>query len=135
MANDELWYTTLKAVLFTHFQARVKEIIGDGYNIYFTTEEDNMEPTKFPTVLFDELPPSEMGNTLDNTSVNAIWATYQVSVYAQNRSAVKDIMDTCVQSMKQLRFSVSSFPIYETNHDIKYGVARFRRPIGEGDAF
>ena len=131
---DELWFSKLNAILFTHFQARVKSILPRK-KIYFTTESNVAEPTKFPTVHFEELTPVERGNTLDNTSVNALIDTFQVTVYTQNRGDVKTVMDACCLAMKQLRFNITSFPLYDTNHDIKFGVARFRRLVGESDSF
>lgn len=132
----ENWFLTLKSVLFTHFEKRVRDILNGAYkDIYFTIEDSNTEPTKFPSVLFAELTPLETGNNLENVSVNAVWETIQVTVYSNQRSDVKKIMDACVVAMKALRFNITGFPIYETNHDVKFGVARFRRIIAEHDSF
>lgn len=133
---SELWFTKLKAILFTHFKAKVSRSIGTDYgNVQFTTEENNLEPTELPTIYFEELVPTEIGTNLDNTSVNAVSETIQITVYSNERSDVKALMDESILAMKALRFNVTGFPIYKTDHDIKFGVARFRRNIGEGDAF
>ena len=132
----ENWFLNLKAILFTHFEKKVRDTLnGEFPNIFFTIEDSNTEPTKLPTVLFAELTPLETGNNLDNTSVNAIWETIQVTVYSNQRSDVKKIMGACITAMKSLRFNATGFPIYETNHDIKFGVARFRRLVAERDSF
>jgi len=132
----ENWFFNLKAVLFTHFEKRVRDELKGSYkDIYLTIEDNNTVPTKLPTILFTELTPIETGNNLDNASVNAIWETIQVTVYSNERSDVKKIMNACVFAMKALRFNITGFPIYETNHDIKFGVARFRRLVAEHDSF
>ena len=133
---SENWFQKLKAVLFTQFEKKVKDALNGSYaDIFFTIEEDNTEPTKLPTVFFSELTPIETGNNIDNVSVNALYETIQITVYSNERSDVKKIMDACVLAMKSLRFNITGFPIYETNHDIKFGVARFRRLIAEHDFF
>lgn len=132
----ENWFLNLKAILFTHFEKKVRDTLDGAFpNIFFTIEDSNTEPTKLPSVLFAELTPLETGNNLDNTSVNAIWETIQVTVYSNQRSDVKKIMGACMTAMKSLRFNVTGFPLYETNHDIKFGVARFRRLVAERDSF
>jgi len=134
MSDNEMWYTNLKQILFTHFKVKVLATLDGAYeNINFTNDDRNTEETKLPTVLFEELTPVERGNTLDNTSVNGVSETIQITVYSNERYDTKTIMNACVGAMKSLRFSVPGFPIYETNHDIKYGVARFRRVIAESD--
>lgn len=132
---DELWYVNLKYVLFTQFQTYVKNFYGDGsQNIVFTIESNNVEPTQFPTVLFDELPATERGMDLNNVTVNGLYETIQIKVYSQDKTEAKSIMAACVVAMKKMRFT-TTFPQFYTNHDIKYGVARFRRMVGACDFF
>lgn len=130
------WYDNLKQVLFTHFKTRVTTLINDSSKkVYFTLEGNNTEPTKFPTIYFEELTPIERGMTLNNTDVNALSETIQITVYSDNRREVKSLMVKSLSAMKSMRFNITGFPLYETNHDIKFGVARFRRTIGCDDTF
>ena len=134
--SDELWFTKIGSVIFTQFKTRTKGILSPKFpKLKFTSDGENLENTKLPTVYFRELTPAERGMTLDNTSVNALFETIQITVYSQERKDVTEIMNACVLGMKQLRFSISGFPIYDRKKDIHYCVARFRRMIGEGDVF
>lgn len=134
MAADN-WYDNLKYILFTHFKTKVLASVGDDFsNIYFTIEAENTEPTKLPTILFRELTPVEVGMTIDNSTVNAVSETIQVSVYSNERQDTQALMKHCVSAMKELRFNITGFPIYDTDHDIKSGFARFRRTIGASNS-
>lgn len=132
----ELWYADLASIIYTHFKTRVRSILENKFkNLNFTVSGENLEPTKFPTVYFRELTPAERGMTLDNTSVNAVFETIQITVYARERNDLNTIMNACVLAMKQMRFSISAFPLHDKNKDYKFCVARFRRMVGEGDVF
>lgn len=133
--GDELWFSKLEFVLFTHFQEKVKRILGsESDGVFFTTESNNDIPSRFPTIHFEELPASERGMDLDNVTVNAVNETIQVFVYAKSEDETRRLMNACVTAMKQLRFN-AVFPRFDRTHDISHGVARFRRVIGAGDFF
>ena len=99
-----------------------------------TTKGENVGTAQFPTLYMKELAAVEMGNDLDNTTVNAVMCTIEIQVFTKNDEAkCKDIMNDAVLEMKRFRFNVTAMPIVETNNYISSGVARFRRVVGNGD--
>lgn len=138
--SSETWFANLDGILFTHFVEQMKKYIRDANisipvsNIKMTTIDSEISPTKFPTIQFSEIESSEMGNTLDNTSINGVSEVIQITVYSNKQMQdVTKLMKYSVLAMKQLRFSTTGLPVYRTSHDVKFGVARFRRTIGAND--
>lgn len=136
--NNELWFAQLSGIIFTHFVARMKTLLTTAQfkKTKFTTDNSEITPTHLPAVYLEEVFPIEEGSTLDNTSINAVTETIQITVYHNGQMRdVKSLMTNCVLAMKQMRFGVATMPIFTTNHDMKTGVARFRRIVGESDTF
>lgn len=99
-----------------------------------TTKGENVGTAQFPTLYMKELPAVEIGNDLDNTTVNAVMCTIEIQVFTKNDEAkCKSIMNDAVLEMKRFRFNATAMPIVETNNYISSGVARFRRVVGSGD--
>ena len=99
-----------------------------------TTKGENLGEAKFPTLYMRELPAVEMGNDLDNTTINLIRCTIEIQVFTKDdETKCKEIMNQAVAEMKRFRFNVTAMPIVETNDTISRGVARFSRVVGSGD--
>ena len=132
MSSNELWFAQVGGILYTHFVTRMKKLTNR--KIKYTQSNSDISPTSLPAVHFQELEPIEVGNDIENSGIHAVGETIQLTVYGNGQmSEVKDIMSKSVLCMKQMRFNMTGMPVYTTNHDIKYGVARFRRLIGADD--
>ena len=132
MSSNELWFAQVSGVLFTHFVTRMKKLTNK--KIKYTQSNSDISPTSLPAIHFQEVEPVEVGSDIDNTGIHAVRETIQLTVYGNGQmSEVKDIMSKGVVCMKQMRFNMTGMPVYTTNHDIKQGVARFRRLIGASD--
>lgn len=132
MSSNELWFAQVGNILYTNFVTRMKKLTNK--KIKYTQSNSDISPTVLPAVHFMEVEPVETGGDIDNTGIHAIRETIQLTVYANGQmSEVKDIMNKSVLCMKQMRFNMTGMPVYTTNHDIKQGVARFRRLIGASD--
>lgn len=138
MSNNELWFAELSGLITTHFKTRLKRLIpADLFRkLKITTSNSDIAPTELPAIWLEEVSIMETGENLDNTSINAVVETIQVTVFHNGQMKdVKKLMNASVLAMKQLRFGAVMAPVYTTNHDMNTGVARFRRIIGESDAF
>lgn len=138
MSNNELWFAELSGLITTHFKTRLKNLIPATLfkKLKITTSNSDIAPTELPAIWIEEASSLETGENLDNTSINAVIETIQITVYHNGQMKdVKKLMNASVLAMKQMRFGAVMTPIYATNHDIKTAVARFRRIIGEGDSF
>ena len=99
-----------------------------------TSKGQNVGASQFPTVYMHELPPLEVGNDLENATINAVQSTIEIQVFTENNETLcQQIMNEAVLEMKRFRFSVVSMPIVDTDGDVSSGVARFRRLVGSGD--
>lgn len=138
MSDNELWFASLSGVIFTQFKQRFKSLVTttEYRKIKFTNTNSEIVPSHFPTIYLREADPVEDGNTLDGATINAIVETIQVEVYtnAQEKDT-RTLMNKAILVMKQMRFGVATMPIYTTDHEMKHGVARFRRIIGADDTF
>lgn len=138
MNGNELWFAELSGLILTHFKTRLKKLIPDGQfrKLKITTSNSDIAPTELPAIWLEEVSSMETGENLDNTSINAVIETVQITVFYNGQMKdVKKLMNASVLAMKQMRFGAIMTPIYTTNHDMKTAVARFRRIIGEGDSF
>lgn len=138
MNGNELWFAELSGLILTHFKTRLKKLIPDGQfkKLKITNSNSDIAPTELPAIWLEEVSSMETGENLDNTSINAVIETVQITVFYNGQMKdVKKLMNASVLAMKQMRFGAIMTPIYTTNHDMKTAVARFRRIIGEGDSF
>ena len=137
MNGNELWFAELGGLILTHFKTRLKKLIPDGQfkKLKITNSNSDIAPTELPAICLEEVSSMETGENLDNTSINAVMETIQVTIYHNGQMKdVKQLMNASVLAMKQMRFGAVMTPIYTTNHDMKTGIARFRRIIGESDS-
>lgn len=138
MNGNELWFAELSGLILTHFKTRLKKLIPDGQfkKLKITNSNSDIAPTELPAIWLEEVSSMETGENLDNTSINAVIETVQITVFYNGQMKdVKKLMNASVLAMKQMRFGAIMTPIYTTNHDMKTAVARFRRLIGESDSF
>ena len=137
MNNNELWFSELDGLIATHFKTRMKKLIPATQfkKLKITNSNSDNAPTELPAIWLEEVSSLETGENLDSTSINAVIETVQITVYHNGQMKdVKKLMNASVLAMKQMRFGAVMTPIYTTNHDMKTGIARFRRLIGESDS-
>lgn len=124
-------YTEILDRVFTQVSYMLKKKYPD---LNCTTKGENIGTSKFPTLYMYELPPLEMGNDLENATINAVQSTIEIQVYTKNNETLcKEIMSEATSEMKRFRFSVPTMPTVSTMDTISTGVARYRRIVGSGD--
>lgn len=99
-----------------------------------TLPVSSTDPT-FPTLLLQQLETPEVGQDLDNVSVNGINAGFQIDVTdntRDNRARVEEIISAAYAVMKSMRFNVRRMPDQDTQ-DEKRSTLRATRIIGSGD--
>lgn len=126
------WYSEIENKVLTYVKAYMKEEYPD---IDVTSKAYDVYPTEFPALYLHELSPVEVGQDLDNTTVNAVLSTIEIQVFTDGTETdCRGIMTDAISLMKKLRYNVVTFPDVLTNNNIAFAVARFRRVIGSGDA-
>jgi len=126
----------LESIVTTQLKIRVPRLTNNAYpNMSFTTELDDKTPS-FPNVYVHELEPTEIGNDLENTHINALRDTFQIEVSTNaSKSDSLKVATACINAMKSLRYSLVSGPTYNKVNNLHRYIIRMRRVIANGDTF
>ena len=129
---SKTWFGFLESTIFSRVSNGLITAYGDSLNC--TMDEINGLPSEFPTMELRELEPLEIGQDLENTSVNAVRETIQIRLFAQDKESLKKLCRLATVQMKDLKFNVTSmFFVQQLNSDVYFAAARFRRVVGAGD--
>ena len=127
MWSDEILYIVFNRI-------KDDEEIQKMEELYLTTSMVSSTKPKFPTLLLQQLETPEIGQDLDNTTVNAVMAGFQIDVIDNlpTRGRVNEITAIVQRIMKSMRFNVTRQPDMDTQ-DEKRSVIRATRIIASGD--
>lgn len=130
------WTSELGARIFTIVKTSlIDNGIMERYpTLQFVSPDKQYIPSDFPTVWIREIQSIEMGNDLDNTTINAVSENIQVDVISRERQISRKIMCEVVVEFKKLRFNVNALPLSREDDLKAYCFARFNRTIGYNDA-
>lgn len=132
------WVYDRQTTIFSRVRAILLSRLKSKYNDLYITE-DNATPTnpKFPTVYITFIGAAERGQTLENTTVNAVEMTAEVHVKvtkAQGPTVNQEVAWEVVDAFKTLGFNVTLPNMATSNIDGIYeSVSRYTRVIGNGD--
>lgn len=128
-------FDTLESQVFSRIKANFSDRIKKRYpDLNFTTSDRSSTKAKFPTVYIHLMQPTETGETLDGTEINAINASFQIDVTDnQNQGRADEVSNEALRIMKTMRFRVSSMPFHDNSGDTYRTIARYQRIIGSGD--
>ena len=126
----------LGSIITTQIKTRVTTKIGSKYpNLSFTDEVSDVQPS-FPNVFIQEINNPEIGNSLENNTINYVDETIQIIVTTNtSKSDVKAVANACILALKEMSFSKTTGPLYSKKNNIHRIDLRFRRVIGGGDKF
>lgn len=133
MAND--WVYTIETKVFTIIKTRLNTALSSTYPKLLVTQQQklNDEP-QFPTVYIKMLDSPEIGSDLENTTINAMLATFEVHTIvskAQGLSGLRKVQGAVTDNFKKLRFNMVSRGEFTRETDDTYtSISRFRRVIG-----
>lgn len=129
------WYSKIQDKVFTVMSTRMKKALKKSFpGTNYTTSSWNEDDPVFPTWCLRRLSWVEVGNDLENTSVNAVNVTFEVKVFTKDESSCEEILAETISQFKALRFNVVMMPIIERNMRNYYnGAIRATRIIGGGD--
>lgn len=125
----------LESIIVSRIKSDFDEKIKKRYpNLNFTTELENDGKPKFPTVYVHLLPSEEIGQDLEGTEINGIYANFQINVTDnQSKDRTKEVMNEVKKSLKKMRFTFNAMPYYDKKNDTYYSIARAKRVIGAND--
>lgn len=129
------WSQDVDSMVFSLIKARFSTKLKTKYpNIRFTNQDSSGSSAKFPTVKIKLTTMNERGQDLENTSINAVDAIFQVDVMTNiSQSEANEVMTELLSLFKALRFNISTIPILSKEGDIYRSTMRCRRIIGSND--
>ena len=132
---DETWYSKIEGKVFTQVSYMLTGCADAPFpTLHCTSVNEAINPAKLPCMYLHELNPIEIGQDLDNVTVNAIEHTVEIQVWSnKGQSECKSILTAAINEMKKLRYNIVMFPTVKTDSGISWGVTRARRVIGAGD--
>lgn len=125
----------IETIVFSRIKAILTSKLKTKYpNISFTTSDKVSGEPKFPTVYVHMVGSQEIGEDLENNTINGVLATFQIETTDnESQTKAKDVMNEVVGVMKGMRFSAIVMPESQNTDTTKRCVARFRRTIGNLD--
>ena len=133
MRMSESWFMNIESYVFTVFEKRMNDKFD---RIFCTTSNKDIRERHFPCVYLHLVEQSEVGNDLDNITINAVRTSFRVQVYSKTAAECRAITTEAVLQLKKLRFNVIEMPVYASERDksVFFSDARFSRIIGGGDS-
>lgn len=130
------WVVDLDNIIYTRIDSKLEKAFRAKYpDMYVTNSDVNKGVAKFPTIYIHILPNAEVGQDLDNSTINAVMYGMQLEVSSTNQIHVKDIMSELVNIMKSMRFEITAMPEFRNQDTLYRQVCRVRRVIGANDKF
>ena len=131
------WYEQIENNVLTYIKSTMEE---KGYTPRLTAildktiVDENGVPKKLPTVYIHSLNPAEIGNTLENTDLNAVLMTIEIQIFSSSYNESQTLRGIAFDCMKHLRFSAPMLPITTNQGEYFLTIARYRRVVGANDS-
>lgn len=120
-------YTAIKVLMPSNIKEKYK-------SLDFTTSDINVNEASFPCVYVHMLESPESGGDTEGTSINAIYASFQIEVIDnEKQSNVTEVSKAILNIMKSMRFKVVGMPFFDNKDSTYRKVSRFRRMIANND--
>ena len=137
---DELWYTKIEPTILTRLQYYLSEKEDAPFpDLICTTTKRNITETEeavtgqFPT-LYMFVKNKEIGNDLENITVNGVDSTLKLTVYDNvSKERCEQIINAALAVIKSMRFSAPDLPLCTEYKNIYLADAICRRKYGAGD--
>lgn len=125
----------IESIVFSRIKAKATSKLKTKYpDISFTTSDKVSSNPEFPNVYIHMMGSKEIGNDLENITINGVLATFQIETTDnQSQNKAKDVMNTIVGIVKEMRFEIIAMPEMKNKDSAYRCVMRCRRTIGSLD--
>lgn len=131
-----MWTRDLPTIIFSclKYDEEMQKLQKKYPDFTLTTSMVSSTDPTFPTLVLQKLKSPEVGQDLDNTTINGINAGFQIDVIdnLKTRKRVEEIINVAENVMKSMRFNVDEEPDMDTQ-DEKRSILRATRIIGSSD--
>lgn len=137
MAQSD-WVFSIEPKIYTIIKTRLTNALLSTYpKLYITQQEKLNDDTSLPAIYIKMLDSPEMGADLDNTTVNALMATFEVHITIAKSgtdnglAGMRKIASEVLNNFKKIRFNVIfRGEINRETSDTYSFISRYRRVIG-----
>lgn len=125
----------IESIVFSRIKEKATSKLKTKYpDISFTTSDKVASNPKFPNVYVHMMGSKEIGNDLENITINGVLATFQIETTDnQSQTRAKDAMNEVVRIVKEMRFDIIVMPEMKNTDSTYRCVMRCRRTIGSLD--
>ena len=129
------WVMDVESNVYSKVRARTMTKLKKEFpNIKFTTEDENGNETKFPTVYIHLMDAIPQGDDLQAESINGVLATFEVRVTTNtDKDDATEVMRHILNAFVDLKFRVVTASIPSKRNDNYVSSSRFRRTIGASE--
>lgn len=131
------WYWNIEDKVYSIIKDRLEsKYTADYPNFNVTNTDEVVDNPMFPTVFVETLEGLEKGQDLENKTVNAVLAAFQIKITTNTkRSDLREIVNDVISIMKELGFNTIGMPVPVDDKLLYSYTTRFRRMIGSADNF
>ncbi len=131
------WVFKIESKIYTIVKTRLEKALKTTYPNLLVTQQQKMNAdTSIPTVFIKMLDSPEIGQDLDNATINAMLVYFETHITVTKDIGLKglrDIAEAVVGNFKALRFNIGYRGETRETSDTYTMVSRFNRVIGAGE--
>lgn len=121
-------------IFYTLVSDNISQEIKTKYtNLQITTDPQDIDDTKFPTIYIQMLESGEVNPNLMNENISGIRANFQIDIYATEKVVTKEVADEIIRVLKSLAFYINAMPYTMFANGVYRTIIRCNRVIGSGD--
>lgn len=124
----------LEEIFFTLVKDNISNEIKTKYSdLQISTDPQDIDEAKFPTIFIQMIDSSEVGRTLSAEEFSGVRANYQIDVYSNKKISGKEVADEVMRVIKSLAFYIDVAPFTQFANGVYRTTIRCNRVIGAED--
>ena len=131
------WVFSIESKLYTIIKTRLEKALKTTYpNLLVTQQQKMNDNTSIPTVFIKMLDSPEVGQDLDNATINAMLVYFETHITVtkdMGLTGLRKISESVLGNFKALRFNIGYCGTVRETSDTYTLVSRFNRVIGANE--
>ena len=126
LKTEEIFYTLVSDNISQEIKTKYTDL-------QITTDPQDLDEPKFPTIYIQMLESGEVSHNLVNEEISGIRANFQIDIYATEKVVAKEMADEIIRVLKSLAFYINAMPYTMFANGVYRTIIRCNRVIGSGD--
>ena len=131
------WVFSIESKIYTIIKTRLEKALKTTYpNLLVTQQQKMNDNTSIPTVFIKMLDSPEIGQDLDNATINAMLVYFETHITVtkdMGLTGLRKISESVLGNFKALRFNIGYRGTVRETSDTYTLVSRFNRVIGANE--